>query len=196
MPDEKEVLANNILGHRQMMDEIENRLCPDIIALVDYMERCIENGGKVMVLGNGGSAADAQHMAAELMGRFKLDRASLPVYALTTNTSIITALANDYDYSQVFKRQLEGITVEGDVVIGISTSGNADNVIEALSCAKAMKAVTYLLTGENGGKAAEVADFSIKVPSGDTARIQEGHIFIIHSLCHLLEARIFGNKTG
>ncbi|MCD6309854.1 MAG: SIS domain-containing protein [Candidatus Eremiobacteraeota bacterium] len=192
---ERHIFQTIIVQHQEMIENLSVNLRDEILELVEKLETCIRNDGKVLIFGNGGSAADAQHMAAELMGRFRLERDSLPVYALTTNTSILTAIGNDYDFSQIFKRQLEGITKPGDVIIGISTSGNAKNVIEGLNAAKKMGAMTYLLTGESGGAAAEIADVSIKVPSSDTARIQEGHILIIHTICHLLEERLFGDKS-
>ena len=147
----------------------------------------IKSGGKAIVFGNGGSAADSQHMAAELVGRFKKERKAIPAIALTTNTSILTALSNDYSYDITFKRQLEALGKRGDIAIGISTSGTAKNVIAAMAAAKKNGLATIALTGRDGGKLKNIADLSIVVRSKDTPRIQEAHILIIHILCELVE---------
>lgn len=147
----------------------------------------LKKGGKLILFGNGGSAADAQHIAAELVGRFKKERKALPAIALTTNTSILTAIANDYGYEQVFKRQVEALAGKNDVVFGISTSGNAKNVIEAVESAGRMGIVTIGLTGGDGGELAKAAGLSIIVPSENTPRIQESHITIGHIICELVE---------
>ncbi len=145
---------------------------------------------KVIVFGNGGSAADAQHFVAELVGRFKKERKALNAISLTTNTSIITALGNDYGYEITFSRQLEAIAQKGDVVIGISTSGEAKNVLKAIEVAKKYDCITIGLTGKDGGKLKEMVDYCINVPSNDTARIQEMHITIIHTICALVEEKL------
>ncbi|MEE9500349.1 MAG: SIS domain-containing protein [Candidatus Omnitrophota bacterium] len=147
----------------------------------------LNHGGKVIVFGNGGSASDSQHMVAELVGRFKKERAAMPAIALTTNTSTITALSNDYGYDVSFKRQLEALGKKADIAIGISTSGMAKNVIATLLKAKEMGLATIGLTGTGGGALKDIADLSIVVNSHDTARIQEAHILIIHILCELIE---------
>lgn len=147
----------------------------------------LRKGGKVLVFGNGGSAADSQHMAAELVGRFKKERKALAAIALTTNTSTITALSNDYDYDVSFKKQVEAFGKKGDVAVGISTSGMAKNVIEALKEAKGAGCLTVALTGKGGGEISKIADLSLVVKSDNTARIQEAHILIIHILCELIE---------
>jgi len=161
---------------------------PDLIK--DAAERIIaalKTGGKIIVFGNGGSAADSQHMAAEFVGRFKKERRGLPAIALTTNTSSITALSNDYGYDISFKRQLEALGKKGDIAICISTSGTAKNVIEAAKEAKKIGIETIALTGKGGGGLKGEADLSIVVDSNDTPRIQEVHILIIHILCELAE---------
>ena len=155
------------------------------------MVKALKNGKKVILFGNGGSAADAQHIACELTGRFKLERRGLPVIALTTNTSVLTAIANDYGYDRVFSRQVEGIVEQGDVVIGISTSGKSRDVIEGIRVAKERKAFTVGLTGADGGNLNEISDICIKVPSHDTQRIQETHITIGHIICQLVEEGFF-----
>jgi D-sedoheptulose 7-phosphate isomerase len=166
-------------------------LSKDYLPLIEKTARAISGalalGGKVIIFGNGGSASDSQHMAAELVGRFKKERRALPAIALSTNTSTITALSNDYGYDISFKRQLEAFGKKNDIAIGISTSGTAKNVIAALSKAKDMGLATVALTGKTGGGLKDIADLSIVIKSPDTARIQEAHILIIHILCELVE---------
>ncbi len=164
----------------------------EIERMVSLIVTAVKAGGKVVLFGNGGSAADAQHLAGELVGRFKLERRALPAIALTTNTSILTAMANDCGYETVFSRQVEALVSEKDVVIAISTSGNSPNVIEAVKAAKKKGARTIGLTGGSGGKLAEVADLVITVPSNDTPRIQEAHITIGHIVCELVERELAG----
>ena len=154
------------------------------------MCRAISEGKKVLWCGNGGSAADSQHMAAELMGRFRRERRGLPSIALTTDTSILTAIGNDYGYERVFERQIEALCVTGDVVVGISTSGNSRNVCAALEKARQIGAFTVAFTGEGGGDLAKIADVTLRVGSTDTARIQEGHILCGHMLCDWVELNV------
>jgi len=144
-------------------------------------------GGKLLIFGNGGSAADSQHIAAELVGRFKKERKALAAVALTTNSSIMTAIANDYGYDVTFARQVEALGRPGDVALGISTSGNSRNVIEALNMARAIGMKTIGLAGKDGGKMKGLCDVSIVAPSNDTARIQESHITVGHIICELVE---------
>ncbi|MEN4044723.1 MULTISPECIES: D-sedoheptulose-7-phosphate isomerase [unclassified Sulfurimonas] len=151
---------------------------------------------KTILAGNGGSAADAQHIAAELVGRYGFDRPSIPSLALTTDTSNLTAIGNDYGYDQVFSRQLEGMGQEGDIFIGISTSGNSLNIIKAFESAKKKKIMTVALTGRDGGEMAKMADIALIVPSNATPRIQEAHILIGHILCDIIEKEIFGEGVG
>jgi len=148
------------------------------------------NGGKVVLLGNGGSAADAQHLAGELVGKFMLRRQAFPAIALTTNSSILTAVANDWSYDTVFSRQVEALVTEKDIIIGISTSGNSPNVIEAIKLGKKKGARTIALTGADGGKLADAADLILRVPSDITPRIQEAHITIGHIICELVEREL------
>ena len=155
-----------------------------------------KNNKKILIAGNGGSAADAQHFAAELVGRYGFDRPSLPALALTTDTSNLTAIGNDYGYDQVFSRQLEGMGQEGDLFIGISTSGNSQNILNAFTSAKAKGITTVALTGRDGGKMAEVADYTLIVPSDATPRIQESHLLIEHMICDAIEKEIFGDGVG
>ena len=153
--------------------------------------KALRNGRKIILFGNGGSAADAQHIACELSGRFKKERRGLPAITLTANTSALTAIANDYSFDEVFSRQVEGIVNEGDIVIGISTSGNSVNVIKGVEAAKKLGALTTGLTGATGGKLGKVVDICIKVPSNNTPRIQEAHITIGHIICQLVEEGMF-----
>lgn len=151
----------------------------------------LKSGKKLLIFGNGGSASDSQHMAAELVGRFKMERKALPAIALTTNTSILTAIANDYGYDLAFSRQIEALGVKGDIALGISTSGNSKNVIEALKRARSLGLKTIALSGGDGGNMKKEADISIIVSSKDTPRVQESHIMITHIICALVEDGIF-----
>ena len=153
-----------------------------------------KGGKKLLVFGNGGSAADSQHIAAELVGRFKMERKALPAIALTANTSILTAIANDYGYDVVFSRQIEALGAQGDVALGISTSGNSKNIIEALKKARSLGLKTIALSGGDGGSMKKEADISIVVATKDTPRVQESHILISHIICALVEDGIFGKK--
>ena len=151
---------------------------------------CIKNNGKVVLFGNGGSAADAQHMTAELIGRFKVDSNPIPAIALTTDTSVITSIANDYDFDEIFSRQCEALVNKNDIVIAISTSGNSSNIIKGIIEAKEKQSFVIGLTGNSGGKLKSEVDLLLDVPSNDTARIQESHRIIIHSLCQLIEKNL------
>lgn len=163
----------------------------DMLArIADVAQRCVDalrEDRKLMLAGNGGSASDAQHIAAELVGRFELDRDGLPAMALTTNASQLTALSNDYGYDAVFSRQLQAFAKKGDVFIGLSTSGNSANIIAAAEEARAQGLVVIGMTGESGGKLEALCDVCLKVPADNTARIQEAHITIGHILCALIE---------
>jgi D-sedoheptulose 7-phosphate isomerase len=163
-------------------------------AIGDIAITCAQSlcdGNKILFCGNGGSAADAQHLAAELSGRFYFDRKPLAADALTVNTSFLTAVANDYSFEEVYSRMVEGLGNEGDVLVGLSTSGNSENVIHAFRTAHQKGIITVGLTGETGGGLAALSDFIIKVPSTDTARIQESHIMIGHIICELIERTLF-----
>lgn len=181
--------TNESISVKQALLETQS----DVIATVaKQLVEAMRNGKTLYLCGNGGSAGDAQHIAAELVGRFTKERRALPAVALTTNTSALTALGNDYEYNIVFSRQLEAFGKTGDVLIGISTSGNSPNVLHALQTAKELGMGTIGLTGETGGKTRTVADHCICVPSRDTARIQESHILIGHILCEIVECELFG----
>jgi D-sedoheptulose 7-phosphate isomerase len=156
------------------------------------MTGSLSQGGRIFFCGNGGSAADAQHLAAELTGRFLKERPSLAGVALTTNTSTLTAIGNDYSYEEIFSRQIEGLARAGDVLLGISTSGNSGNVVRAMEVARRMMVSTVALTGRSGGKLATAAERCIRIPSDETPRIQEAHILTGHILAEIVEAELFG----
>lgn len=158
---------------------------------VQVMVKAFESGHKVLFCGNGGSASDAQHLAAELTGRFYTDRDALPSEALHCNTSYLTAVANDYNYDVIYSRLLKGIGNDGDVLVGLSTSGNSKNIIKAFEVAKEKGMHTIAFTGESGGKLKDLSDYLINVPSNDTPRIQESHILIGHIMCQLVEEIYF-----
>lgn len=162
-----------------------------IVKVSNLIIKAYRNNKKIILFGNGGSAADAQHIAAEFVGKFYKDRESLPALAFHTNTSIITAIANDYGYEYVFERQVSSLVNEGDIVFGISTSGNSLNVIKGLEKAKEKGAITIGLTGQKENNIEKVADYCIRIPSNDTPRIQEGHITIGHIICYLVEKELF-----
>jgi len=152
----------------------------------------LKAGGKVLLAGNGGSAADAQHVAGEFVSRFAFDRPGLPAIALTTDTSVLTAIGNDYGYERVFERQVQALGVRGDVFFGITTSGRSPNVLRALEQARAKGLVTVGMTGNRGGPIHDLCDHVLAVPSPDTPRIQEGHIVLAHTVCLIVERRMFG----
>lgn len=175
----------DILANAAMLDIVAQ--CSDIIT------KAFKDGNKVLFCGNGGSAADAQHLAAEFSGRFYTDRDALPAEALHCNTSYITAVANDYSYDVVYSRMINGIGRPGDVLIGLSTSGNSKNIVEAFKTAKLKNMITIGFTGESGGVMKNISDYLLNVPSNDTPRIQESHIMLGHIICQLVEEKYFGN---
>ncbi|MFC1804740.1 SIS domain-containing protein [Candidatus Omnitrophota bacterium] len=179
----KDILLENIHIKEQLMHESIAK----IIGIAELAVDSLKKGGKVIIFGNGGSASDSQHIAAELIGRFQKDRKAMAAVALTTNTSILTALANDYGYEVVFAKQIEGLAHKNDIAIGISTSGKAKNVAAGLKQAKKMGLKTVALTGGDGGDIAKIADASLVIPSKVTARIQEAHITVAHVICELIE---------
>jgi D-sedoheptulose 7-phosphate isomerase len=182
-----EGIINSSIAVKKRLLETELTSIENAVRLV--ME-CIQKGGKLLLFGNGGSAADSQHIAAEFVGRFRLERTALAALALTANTSTLTALSNDYGYDITFKRQIEAFGNKGDVAIAISTSGNAKNVIEAAKEAKVKGIKTIGLTGRDGGALAKICDIPIVVKSDDTARIQEAHILIGHIIAELTESNL------
>jgi len=189
----KDILNESIRVKKKIVDD------PSLLSQINKISSLIVEAyrreKKVILFGNGGSAADAQHIAGELVNRLYLEREALPAIALTTDSSVLTSIANDYDYSRIFARQVEALAKEGDVVIGISTSGSSSNVIEAVKTAKEKGAKTVGFTGNKGGKLAELVDFVISVPSDETPRVQESHITILHIICCLVERELFGDKS-
>ena len=181
--------------------EVKQRLLLDHCQVIEQIARemiqTLKEGNKIILFGNGGSAADAQHIAAELMGRFAAQRPSLPAIALTANTSTLTAIGNDFGYEFIFSRQVEGIARHGDLVIGISTSGKSPNVLRGIQAAKQMGIKTASFVGANGGPIGKEADLSFVVPSHNTQRIQETHIMVGHILCELIEgALVHGSREN
>lgn len=174
-------------------DLLSNSECiQQINMVVEVITKAFKNGNSVYFAGNGGSAADAQHLAAEFSGRFYKDRKALPSEALHCNTSYLTAVANDYSYEVIYARLIEGIAKPGDILVGISTSGNSGNIVKAFEAAKLNQVITIGFTGEKGGKMKDIGDYLINIPSNDTPRIQEAHILVGHIICELVEANIFG----
>lgn len=163
-----------------------------VLEMAELMVEALTRGGKVLLMGNGGSAADAQHIAAELVSRFMLERDGLPAIALTVNTSVLTAVGNDYGFDHVFERQIEALARAGDVVVGISTSGNSTNVLRAIEKARAMDCITVGMTGMSGGQIVHAVDLCFRAPSDDTPRIQEVHITAGHIMCEVVESTMFG----
>ena len=170
----------------------KGELAATLEKVIAVITQAFKNGNSVYFAGNGGSAADAQHLAAEFSGRFYKDRKALPSEALHCNTSYLTAVANDYSYDVIYSRLLEGLAKPGDVLVGISTSGNSGNIVKAFEMAKTKQVVTIGFTGDKGGKMKEISDYLINVPSNDTPRIQESHILVGHIICELVESNIFG----
>ena len=185
-----ELLAGQRLENHFKVVQDMKKIMPEVASAGLRVRTALEKGRKILICGNGGSAADSQHMAAEFVGRFVKERQSLPALALTVDTSLLTAVGNDYGFDCVFSRQVEGLGQEGDVLIAISTSGNSANVVKAIKTAKEKGIYVIALTGENGGILAKESDLCLAVPSQVTARIQEMHIMIIHMICEIAEADI------
>lgn len=185
----KEIISASIAVKQQVLadEALLQQICDAVQAVTD----AFRNGNKVLFCGNGGSAADAQHLAAEFSGRFYKDRKALPAEALHCNTSYLTAVANDYSYDLIYSRIVEGTGLPGDVLVGLSTSGNSGNIVNAFEAAKAKQMVTIGFTGATGGKMKDLSDYLFNVPSTDTPRIQESHIMIGHIICELVEKKLF-----
>ena len=180
-------ITENFTEHQQTIASVADHCSDDITAVGNLMVQVLYRGGTIYWCGNGGSAADSQHLASELVGRFKGPRRALRSVALTTDCSVLTSVANDYSFDSIFARQIEALGRPGDLVVGISTSGNSSNVLSVLQAAKAIGLHTVGLLGNSGGKAKSLVDYSIVIPSVTTARIQEAHILIGHCLCDLIE---------
>lgn len=173
--------------HQQVIEATAIECLPDISRFAEACREALSSGHTIFLMGNGGSVCDCQHFAAELVGRFQKERQAMAAVALTTDTSILTALANDYGYDTIFARQVEALVRPGDLVVGISTSGNSPNVVKGLEKANERGAVTVGLTGRSGGKMKELCDICIRIPSDMTARIQEAHLLIEHLVCQRIE---------
>jgi len=184
-----EIIKSSISVNSQILSD--NQLISDIVRISELITDCFNSGGKVLFCGNGGSAADAQHLAAEFSGRFYKDRAPLFSESLSVNTSYLTAVANDYSYDEVYARLVRAMGRPGDILVAISTSGNSNNIIKAVEAANDLDMITIGLTGLTGGRMIEVCKELIKVPSKDTPRIQESHIMIGHIICELVESSVF-----
>ncbi len=190
--DFSEIVATARREHHRLVDAFLDRHVEDIDRLARWCAECLRSGGKLLLFGNGGSAADAQHLAAEFVNRFDRDRPALAAIALATDGSVLTSVGNDEDFRAVFSRQIDALARAGDVVIGISTSGRSPNVVLALRAARRIGARTAALLGRNGGQAAGEADLALIVPGAETARIQEVHILAGHLLCRRIEDLLSG----
>jgi D-sedoheptulose 7-phosphate isomerase len=188
----EEIIRRTIQESIQVKEKLLQRHIPTVAQVAAVLVRAFRGGHKVVLFGNGGSAADAQHVAAELVNRFLADRDALPAIALSTNTSILTSVANDTAFEQVFTRQVRALVQKGDVAVGISTSGNSPNVLEAVLAAKEKGATTVGFTGHSGGKLKERVDLCFCAPSDSTPRIQEAHITAWHAICEVVEQELFG----
>ncbi len=182
-----DMIRKELQSHKKTTEKTIELMIPSINEASTLLNQTLQNGYKVLLCGNGGSAADAQHIAAELTGRYKTERRGLPAIALTTDTSALTAIANDYGYDRIFDRQVEALANRGDLLIGISTSGNSDNIISALKCAKGLGCNTLGMSGRDGGAMNDICTLNLIVPSSDTPRIQEMHILIGHILCQAVD---------
>lgn len=192
MTDIEKIISESIVVKQRILENRELLRCIDEFKTA--VVKAYRNGAKVLFCGNGGSAADAQHIAAELSGRFYLDRKPLYAEALHCNSSFMTSVSNDYGYENVFSRAVEAVAHKGDVLVGISTSGNSANVLKAFEKAQEIGVYTVEMTGNSGGKIAQFANLIINIPSDDTPRIQESHIMIGHIVCELVEKELFGNE--
>ncbi|SJZ56410.1 phosphoheptose isomerase [Trichlorobacter thiogenes] len=188
----QQFVTKQLQDHQALFQKIETELARPIAHLAERLIETLKIGNKLMIMGNGGSAADAQHFAGEIVSRFRMERPGLPAISLSTDTSIITAIGNDYGFDRIFSRQVEALAAPGDAVIGISTSGNSPNVLKALEVARQAGCTTIGLLGKDGGSIKAVCDIPLIIPSHDTPRVQEGHITVIHILCDLIEQGLFG----
>lgn len=188
-----EIIKKSIEVKQSILNDIE--LQNTILKSVDVISESFRLGNRVMFCGNGGSAADAQHLAAELSGRFYKDRKALPADALHCNSSYLTAVANDYSYDSIYSRLVDGTMKRGDILIGISTSGNSKNIVSAFEVANKKNIITIGLTGKDGGLIGQLSDYLLNIPSDDTPRVQESHILIGHIICELVELKLFGDGS-
>ncbi|MCX8116773.1 MAG: D-sedoheptulose 7-phosphate isomerase [Desulfobacterota bacterium] len=192
----EEIIQKRFKEHNEVKNQFLKGNLSKILEVVKLISHCFEMGNKLFFFGNGGSAADAQHLAAEFVNRYIMERPPLPAIALTTDTSVLTSISNDFSFHDVFAKQLKALGREGDVAVGISTSGTSQNVLRAFEVAREMGIKTIALTGHDGGLVAKVADISLVVPSSSTPRIQEIHILVGHLLCELVEHYLFLHNTS
>ena len=190
-----EDIRRQLRSHIEVIRMVDETLAAPVAECALLLIDALQKGHKILTMGNGGSAADAQHFAAEMVGRFLMERKALPAIALTTDTSILTAIGNDYGFDDVFKRQVEALAEPGDVLIGISTSGNSKNIKRAFEVGTEVGAKTIGLLGRDGGEIASKTDFNLTVSSLETPRIQEAHLVIIHILCDLVEKGLFSQNS-
>lgn len=193
--DNESELNSSIETRKRLLDWLLDRGGAHVRRVADELAEGLRRGGAVFTCGNGGSASQAEHFAAELAGRYKLDRKSLPVFALSTNTASVTAISNDFGFSEMFARQIDGMGKEGDCLVALSTSGNSANVVRACSVARAKGMKVIGLTGETGGAMAGACDAVVKIPETDTARIQEMHMVVIHLICQHVEETLFAAQS-
>ncbi len=184
-----DIIASSIAVKQHLLQD--EQMLSQIGSIVKHMVAALKSGNRIYFCGNGGSAADAQHLAAEFSGRFYTDREALPAEALHCNTSYLTAVANDYSYDEVYARLIRGIGQPGDILVGLSTSGNSANIVKAFEAARAKNITTIGFTGDAGGKMKSLSDFLLNMPSADTPRIQESHIMVGHIICQLVEEQYF-----
>ncbi len=191
-------VLDNFSESIQLKTEASGQLAPIIVAAAELMTNCLLNEGKILSCGNGGSAGDAQHFSSEMLNRFEMERPGLPAIALTTDTSTLTSIANDYQFADIFSRQIRALGQPGDVLLAISTSGDSHNVVHAIDAAHDREMRVIILSGCEGGQIADLVretDIEIRVPSWSTARIQEVHIMVIHSICDLIDRHLLGQET-
>ena len=191
-------VLDNFSESIQLKTEASGQLAPIIVAAAELMTNCLLNEGKILSCGNGGSAGDAQHFSSEMLNRFEMERPGLPAIALTTDTSTLTSIANDYQFADIFSRQVRALGQPGDVLLAISTSGDSHNIVHAIDAAHDREMQVIILSGREGGQIADLVretDIEIRVPSWSTARIQEVHLMIIHSICDLIDRHLLGQET-
>ena len=194
--DTQDLIERSLAESAELKLRVAKELRNDIAGAAKLIGDAFLAGGKLLLCGNGGSAADAQHIAGEFVGRFKIERAALPAIALHVNTSVLTAVANDYGFDTVFARQVEALGAEGDVVVGISTSGSSENVVRAMEAARRVGCKAVAMVGANPGRVGSLADITIAIPSTDTPRIQESHIAVAHVICDIVERRVAAEMVG
>jgi D-sedoheptulose 7-phosphate isomerase len=191
MEDIEDIIIRTFKESSHLKEVFVNENLERIVKIVEALTKALKGGGKILLFGNGGSAADAQHLAAEFVNRFTIERPPLPAISLSTDTSIITSISNDYDFSDVFAKQIRAIGQQGDIAWGISTSGSSHNVVKALEVAKKRGMITIAFTGRDGGKIASIADYNLNVSSNSVPRVQEVHITAGHVICEMIDYKLF-----